>query len=94
MTITLRPEHEQMISEALSSGAYQNPDEVIGRALELLALEDEWLRENREVVHAKIARGLAQLDRGEGIHGDVSRARLQKKKSAWLAQKTIRPSDS
>ena len=40
MTITLRPEHEQMISEALSSGAYQNPDEVIGRALEMLALED------------------------------------------------------
>ena len=84
MTITLRPEHEQMISEALSSGAYQNPDEVIGRALEMLALEDEWLRENREAVHAKIARALAQLDRGEGIPGDVSRARLQEKKSGWL----------
>lgn len=86
MTITLRPEHEQMISEALSSGAYQNPDEVIGRALEMLASEDEWLRENREAVKAKIARGLAQLDRGDGIPGEVSRARLQEKKSAWLAE--------
>ena len=86
MTIKLRPEHEQMVSEALSSGAYHNPDEVIGRALEILALEDQWLRENREAVNAKIARGLAQLDRGEGIPGDVSRTRLQERKSAWLAE--------
>ena len=36
MPITLRPEHEQLIAEALRSGAYQSPDEVIKRALELL----------------------------------------------------------
>ncbi|HLY59440.1 MAG TPA: type II toxin-antitoxin system ParD family antitoxin [Terriglobia bacterium] len=86
MTIKLRPEHEQMISEALNCGAYQNPAEVIGRALEILALEDEWLRENHEAVQAKIARGLAQLDRGEGIPGEESRVRLQEKKSAWVGR--------
>jgi Arc/MetJ-type ribon-helix-helix transcriptional regulator len=36
MPIILRPEHEQLVAEALRSGAYQSPDEVIKRALELL----------------------------------------------------------
>ena len=86
MTVKLRPEQEQLVSEALNSGAYQNPDEVIGRALEMLAFQDRWLREHRDAIEAKISRGLQQLDRGEGIPGDVSRARLQKKKAAWQAK--------
>ncbi len=36
MPITLQPEHERLIAEALRSGAYQGPGEVIQRALELL----------------------------------------------------------
>src|SRR2546425_1060032 len=55
MAITLRPEHEQLVAEALRSGAYQSPDEVIKRALELLHERDAWLAENR----AKIAEGYA-----------------------------------
>ena len=43
MTITLRPEHEKAIAQAIQSGAYQNPDEVIARALEVLRAEDDWL---------------------------------------------------
>ena len=45
MTITLRPEHEKAIAQAIQSGAYRDPDEVIGRALEVLRGEDEWLHE-------------------------------------------------
>jgi putative addiction module CopG family antidote len=51
--ITLRPEHERLIAEALRSGTYQSPDEVIKRALELLRDRDAWLAENR----AKIEEG-------------------------------------
>jgi hypothetical protein len=29
--------------------------------------QDRWLLENRELINAKIRRGIAQLDRGEGI---------------------------
>ncbi len=36
MTVTLRPEHEQMVAQAIQSGAYQTPDQVIERALEAL----------------------------------------------------------
>ena len=43
MTITLRPEHEKLIAQVMQTGAYQSPDEVIARALEILHSEDEWL---------------------------------------------------
>jgi putative addiction module CopG family antidote len=86
MSITLRPEHEKAIERAIQSGAYQNSDEVIGRALEVLRSEDEWLTENKEAIHEKIERAISQLDHGEGIPGEELRDRLEKRKVAWLAE--------
>ena len=42
MTIELKPEHQRMIDRAIHLGAYHDPNEVIGAALEMLAedLED------------------------------------------------------
>jgi predicted transcriptional regulator len=40
------------------------------------------LRENKEAIDARIERGLAQLDRGEGIPRDKLRARLEADKAA------------
>lgn len=82
MTITLRPEHEQLIAEALRSGAYHSPNEVIERALELLREQESWLAENR----AKIEQGYAAAQRGELTDGDQVRARLEERKRNWLAQ--------
>lgn len=42
-------------------------------------------QENKEALNAKIERGLAQLDLGEGISGDKLRERLEADKTAWLA---------
>ena len=70
MTIQLKPEQESRIAEALRSGAYQSPDEVIERALEVLHERDEWLMANRQTVDAKIRRGIEELNRGEGIPED------------------------
>ena len=39
MTITLKPEQEKTIADAIQSGAFQNPDEMIARALEVLREE-------------------------------------------------------
>ena len=64
MTITLRPEHERLIAEAIRTGAYQNPEDVIGRALEMLHSEDEWMQDQQGLVK-KIERGFAQFERGE-----------------------------
>ena len=70
MTIELKPEQEHRIAEALRSGAYQSPDEVIDRALEVLHERDEWLMANRQTVDAKIRTGIEELNRGEGIPED------------------------
>ncbi len=84
MTITLRPEYEQLIAEVLRSGAYHSPSEVIARALELELLREQqsWLAENR----AKIEEGYAAAQRGELIDGDQVRARLEEHKRDWVSQ--------
>jgi Arc/MetJ-type ribon-helix-helix transcriptional regulator len=67
VTIQLKPEQEDRIAQALRSGAYRDPGEVIDRALEVLHERDESLLANRQAVDAKIRRGLEELERGEGI---------------------------
>ena len=82
MSITLEPEQERLIAEALRSGAYQNPEEVIQRALELLHDRDAWLAENR----GKIDEGYAAAQRGELIDPDEVRGQMEGKKRAWRAE--------
>ena len=84
MTITLRPEHEKLIAQAIESGAYQNPDEVIGRALDMLRDEDEWLHDQRDEIAAKIERAFGQFERGEFHSAEQSRDEMEKRKAAWL----------
>jgi antitoxin ParD1/3/4 len=67
MSITLKPEQEQLIQAKVKTGKYNNVDEVITEALQLLEERDKhyqkWIEETRQ----KVAVGLAELDRGEGI---------------------------
>lgn len=70
MAIQLKPEQENRITEALRTGAYRSPDDVIDRALEILHEHDEWLAENRQFINAKIHNGIAELERGEGVPED------------------------
>lgn len=87
MTITLRPEHEKLITEAMRTGAYQTADEVIGRALEMLHSEDEWLHDQRADIAEKIERAFGQFERGEFFSAEESRADMEKRKEAWRQQK-------
>jgi antitoxin ParD1/3/4 len=87
MTITLRPEHEKLIAQAMQTGAYQNPDDVIGRALELLHFEEEWLHENKAEVEEKIERAFGQFERGEFFCAEESQADMQQRKAAWLRER-------
>ncbi|MGH9452566.1 MAG: ribbon-helix-helix domain-containing protein [Terriglobia bacterium] len=81
MPIQLKPEQEHRIAEALRSGAYQTPDDVIDRTLEVLHERDEWLTANRQAVDAKIRRGIEELNRGEGISADELDSRLKRLKA-------------
>ncbi len=86
MTITLRPEHEQLIAEAMRTGAYQNPDDVIGRALEMLHSEEEWLQDQKDSIDAKIECAFGQFERGEFLSAEQSRSDMEKRKREWLAE--------
>jgi Arc/MetJ-type ribon-helix-helix transcriptional regulator len=81
MTIKLKPQQEHRIVEALRSGIYQSEEEVINRALEVLHEQDEWLIENRQAIHAKIRKGIKELERGEGIPEDKIDAYLERLKA-------------
>ncbi|MDQ2840667.1 MAG: hypothetical protein M3Y72_06435 [Acidobacteriota bacterium] len=87
MTITLSPQHERLIADALRTGAYQNPDEVLGRALELLHSEDEWLQEQKDSIEAEIERAFAQCERDEYLSPDQSQSDMEKRKAGWLADR-------
>jgi len=83
-----RPELEALIRQRLHSGAFQSVEDVLFDALEIQREREAWLQENKEAVNAKIERGLAQLDRGEGVQGDQLRERLAADKAAWLADRS------
>jgi len=89
MTIEInRPEIEALIQQRLHSGAFQSVEDVLFDALEIQAEREAWLQENKEGINAKIERGLAQLDRGEGTPGEGLRKRLEADKTEWLADRS------
>jgi antitoxin ParD1/3/4 len=91
MTIEIkRPEIEALIQERLHSGGFESLEDVLFDALEIQREREAWLQENKEAISAKIDRGLAQLDRGEGIPGVQLRARLAADKAAWLKDRSSR----
>ena len=81
MTIQLKPEQQHRIDQALRSGAYQSPEDVIDQALEVLKERDAWLMENRQALDAKIRTGIDELDRGQGISEDELEAYLRRLKA-------------
>jgi antitoxin ParD1/3/4 len=73
MTVTLKPELEQMVREKVAAGAYATPDDVLAEGLRLLRERDEAEQRAREWLTREIQTGLDQLDRGEVVSGsDVS----------------------
>jgi hypothetical protein len=86
VTITIRPEHEHLIVQAIQNGACQNPDDVIARALEVLRSEDEWLEENKTAIGEKIERAFGQFERGEFFSPEQSRSEMEKRQAEWLRE--------
>jgi Arc/MetJ-type ribon-helix-helix transcriptional regulator len=84
MTITLRPEHERLIAQAMRTGAYQNPDDVVAHALDLLNSSDKFSLDEQSSVEEKIEGAFAQFERGEFFSAEESRADLEKQKAIWL----------
>ena len=87
MAISLTPQDKKLIQKRMKSGSFKSVEEVIHDALAAQDSETEWLIENKVAINGKIARGISQLDRGEGVSGDVARARLRRRKADWESRR-------
>jgi hypothetical protein len=83
------PALEARLQKQMEATGAASPEEALGRLLDTQQELDRWLLENRELINAKIRRGMEQMERGEGIPGDVAKDRLQRRKAAWLKQNPV-----
>ncbi|MCL1463540.1 ribbon-helix-helix domain-containing protein [Argonema galeatum] len=79
MNITLKPEQAELIQQKLNSGKYNNADEVITAALELLERRDRKERTWVEQTRKKVDVAIEELRGGEGIDGELVVTQLQEK---------------
>jgi antitoxin ParD1/3/4 len=79
MNITLNSEQERLIEEQMSHGYYQSADEVMTKALKLLALQQQEYADWIADVRLKTDEAAAELARGEGIPLDTFMAKIQAK---------------
>jgi antitoxin ParD1/3/4 len=79
MSITLKPEQEQMIQQQVALGRFKSTDEALERALRLLDEQyqdyEAWVEEVRE----KIDESRAEVTRGEVLPLDTVMAQLEAK---------------
>jgi hypothetical protein len=74
MTVDLKPKQQCVIDLALRSGAFQDPDEVLDQAFDIIREQfdlEDWMFERRESIAAHIEKGFAQAERGETMGGDT-----------------------
>ena len=68
MTIEIRDASlEARIRKQLQATGSGSVEEVLLRLLDTQEEQDRWLLENREEINAKFRRGIAQLNRREGL---------------------------
>jgi antitoxin ParD1/3/4 len=75
MNVSLGRFFEKFITEEVKTGSYQSASEVVRAGLRLLQRDKErkpqFMVSSPEELEAKIAEGIASLDRGEGIDGEA-----------------------
>ncbi len=70
MNVTLSGKVEQFVLEEVTRGHYESAQEVVREGLRLLHERSLVEAQQRVRLNEQIEKGLAQLDRGEGIPGD------------------------
>ncbi len=82
MNVSLTPELERQIEQRVASGQYTSASEVMREALRLFFRYDESRNQEIELLNRRIAEGLAQLDRGEGIPAEDARRQTKERIAA------------
>ncbi|MBD2303580.1 type II toxin-antitoxin system ParD family antitoxin [Nostoc sp. FACHB-190] len=79
MNIQLKAEYEQFIQTLIATGRYENAEDVIVKALKLLKEWEKGREQWEEETKKKLAVGLADIERGDVVDGEVVMERLQEK---------------
>ena len=84
MVIDLKPEQQRVIDQAVQSGAYRDPAEVVDQAFAIIREQldlGDWMLVQREAVASHIEKGFAQAERGELIDGDAAIEMLRQRRA-------------
>jgi Arc/MetJ-type ribon-helix-helix transcriptional regulator len=84
MVIDLKPEQQRVIDQAVQSGAYRDPAEVVDQAFAIIREQldlGDWMLVQREAVASHIEKGFAQAERGELIDGDTAIEMLRQRRA-------------
>jgi antitoxin ParD1/3/4 len=90
MVIDLKPEQQRVIDQAVESGAYRDPAEVVDQAFAIIREQldlGDWMLVQREAVASHIEKGFAQAERGELTDGDTAIEMLRQRRTARLNTK-------
>lgn len=80
MDIKLDAETEKLVQKEMETGRFADPATLVGVALQHYFIAREFGEEyTREEIDEKIARGLAQLDAGQGVNGEEFFEQLRKR---------------
>jgi antitoxin ParD1/3/4 len=80
MDVKLDAETEKLVQKEMETGRFPDPATLVGVALQHYFIAREFGEEyTREEIDEKIARGLAQLDAGQGVDGEEFFERLRKR---------------
>lgn len=77
LNVSLTQDLSDFVAAKVASGLYVSASEVVREGLRLLEERERRNEAALSEVRAKIAAGLASLDRGEGIDGDKVFAELE-----------------
>ena len=92
VTVTLPSKLEALVQEKIESGRYRDAAQVVEEALRLL---DE--RDRYERLRAAVAKGIEQLDRGEGavytpeLRAKIHRAALERARAGLKPKPDVVP---
>jgi Arc/MetJ-type ribon-helix-helix transcriptional regulator len=86
MTIHLRPELEELIQKDVERCPYDNIDQFVEQAVQMLHEQEEWLTANRSEISARIQEGYAAAQRGELLSAGQVREQMEQKKRAWRSR--------
>ncbi len=80
MEVKLDAETEKLVQKEIETGRFADATALVGKALQHYLIAREFGEEyTREEIERKIARGLAQLDAGQGIDGEEFFEELRKR---------------